>query len=400
LVALHHDPPRCADDVVAIELDVDVSRAVGAVQTGRKALTVAATIFVSLIVCSVLFIPYHATPIHAYGALLEGGFGSRSAWGFTLAASAPLIFVALGTAVAWKSGFFYAGMTGSLDMGALAVTLLALNAGPGQALGFLPTPAFIALAIVAAGAAGAAWALIPAFLKVRFGGNELIVSLMLNFVADYTVQYLATGPLRGAGSSTPQTRLFPQRTWLPDLLPDTAGHIGFLFAIVAAIGVFVLFRRMTAGYEFRILGLNPRAAEYAGVHVGRRVLLVAAVAGGLCGLAGLCDVLGVQHLLQEGFSGNQGFLGAGVGLLGALTPSGAVIAALLYGGMSNGAVKMQIETGVPASVVVIIENLIVFGVLAFAIVGRIRRPTSRAETAEPVDELDATPIEPPNRVPS
>jgi simple sugar transport system permease protein len=343
--------------------------------------------------CTLLLIPQHVDPISAYSALLNGAFGTRLSWGYALANAAPLILVGLATAVAWRSGFFYAGFDGSIIIGGLCVAVVAQAAGPGGLFAALPRPLFFALALLVGFGGGALWALTPAILKVRYGGNELIVSLMLNYVAAYLVQYLVSQPLRAPGTSTPETNLFPAKTWLPDLLSGTTAHVGIVIAVCAAVAYSFVWRKTVLGYEFRVVGLNLKAAAFAGIDGRRQTITAAIFAGGMCGLAGLCDVLGVQHLLQDGFETNQGFLGAAVGLLGGLTATGTVIAGILFGGLNAGSSLMQIETGIPGSVVVIFEYMLILGVLTIPGVARFRvRKTATAPNSEPASTPEPIPI--------
>jgi simple sugar transport system permease protein len=235
---------------------------------------------------------------------------------------------------------------------------------PGARLGPIPFTLFLPLAILFGFAAGGAWAGLVGLVRARLGGNEVLISLMSNYIAVFILQYLVSGPMRAPGS-LPETRLLPRGTWLPFILPGTRAHAGILIAIAAAILVWMLLQKMPLGYELIVTGFNAAAARYAGIDVGRRILLAAFFAGGLGGLAGMAEVLGSQHRLMDGISGGVGFVGIVVALLARLNPIAVIPTALLYGGMSVGADAMQRRADIPSSITFILQSLTVLLVLAF-----------------------------------
>jgi len=276
--------------------------------------TISAAFLTAMLVTSVLFLHYGASPLQAYTALFHEPFGTLRGFGYSLVRASPLALVALGTIVSWRTGFSFLGFEGCFVIGASAVAWLALLCAPGARLAHFPFPAFMPLAILFALVAGGIWAGVIAVLRTRFGGNEVLISLMSNYVAIFFLQYLVSGPIRAPGS-LPETPLLPRSTWLPFILPGTRAHAGILIAIAAAILVWALMRRMTLGYELIVTGFNPFAARYAGIVVARRIELAGFLAGGLGGLAGLVEVLGSQHRLMDGISGGVGFVGIVVALL-------------------------------------------------------------------------------------
>lgn len=191
---------------------------------------------------------------------------------------------------------------------------------------------------------------------------EVLVSLMTNCVGLLAVQYLISGPMRAPGG-LPQSERVPAETWLPFVIPGSRAHAGILLAVAAAGLVWFLLRKMPLGYELIVTGLNPAAARYGGIKVGRRVLLASFLAGGLGALAGMAELLGVQHRLVDGMSGGIGFIGIVVALLARLNPVAVVPTAVLYGGMTVGADAMQRSTGTPFSIALILQSLIVLLVL-------------------------------------
>jgi general nucleoside transport system permease protein len=326
--------------------------------------TTSAAFLTAMLVTSFLFLRYGASPLQAYAALFHEPFGTLRGFGYSLVRASPLALVALGTIVSWRSGFAYLGFEGCFVIGAAATAWLALLAVPGGTLGALPSFVLAILAVLLGFVAAGMWAGLVGILRARFGGNEVLISLMSNYVAIFILQYLVSGPMRAPGS-LPETRMLPRSAWLPFILPGTRAHAGILIAIAAAALVWMLLQKVTLGYELIVTGFNPFAARYAGINVPRRVELAAFFAGGLGGLAGLVEVLGSQHRLMDGISGGMGFVGIVVALLARLNPVWVVPTALLYGGMSVGADAMQRRAAIPSSITFILESLAVLLVLAF-----------------------------------
>jgi general nucleoside transport system permease protein len=317
----------------------------------------------AMAVTAILFRSYNANPIQAYLALFHEPFGTLHGFGYSLVRAAPLGLIALGTIVSWRSGFYYLGFEGCFVMGAAAAGWLALSTLPGGHIGPLPFALFLPIVVLVSFSAGGLWAGAVAMVRVGLGGNEVLISLMSNYVAIFFLQYLVSGPLRAPGSQ-PETVLLPRRTWLPFILPGSRGHAGILIAVAAALLVWMLLQKLPLGYELIVAGFNPVAARYAGIDVGRRMVFAGFFAGGLGALAGMVEALGSQHRLMDGISGGMGFVGIIVALLGRLNPLAAVPTALLYGGMSVGADAMQRRAGIPSSITFILESLAVLFVLA------------------------------------
>lgn len=354
--------------------------------------TVVAAI-VGLLVGSLLFLPFDTSPLSGYRTMFGEAFFTSQGLGTTLTRATPLVFVALGTVVAWSAGFYYLGFQGALYLGATGSTLVALAARDGQILGSLPAPVVLVLSLCVAFAFGGAWALLVAGLKVRWGGNEVLLSLMFNYVAIYLVNYLVTRPLRAPGS-LPQTERFPDRATLPRLLGDRNDlHAGFIVALVAVGGVWWLMRSTTVGFELAAHGRNERAARYGGISGARVTLVAAFVAGGLGALAGWSQVLGVQYRLLDGLDQLTGFEGIVTALLGSLGGVGALVASVLYAGLSTGAQVMQRRSDLPSSVALMIQGIVVL----LALTGgswrrglrllRAARHRERSLPAQPVEDL-------------
>ncbi|HXW61784.1 MAG TPA: ABC transporter permease [Candidatus Acidoferrales bacterium] len=321
--------------------------------------TTALAVCVAMGIAAIFFHHYGASPVQAYFGLFHEPFGTLHGFGYALVRAAPLALVALGTIVSWRSGFYYLGFEGCFVIGAAAVGWMSLATPRGPHLG----PLFLPLAILLSLTVGGLWAGLVAFVRVRLGGNEVLISLMSNYVARFFLQYLVSGPLRAPGS-LPETSVLPHDTWLPFLVPGTRGHAGILIAVAAALLVWALLQKLPLGYELIVTGFNPAAARYAGIEVGRRMMLAGFFAGGLGALAGMVEVLGSQHRLMDGISGNMGFVGIIVALLSRLNPLATVPIALVYGGMSVGADAMQRRAAIPSSITFLLESLAILLVLA------------------------------------
>lgn len=321
------------------------------------------SVLAALLVGGLLFIPYGANPLGAYAALFGESFLTWRGFGYTLVKAAPLILVGIGTVMAWRTGFGYLGFEGCLLVGAAAATWVALLASEGGILEGLPFLLFLPLPLAAAFVAGGVWAGIVGVFKGRFGGNEVITSLMMNYIAILLVQYLVSGPMRAPGG-LPQSPRFAETTWLPLLFEGNRAHLGIVIALVAVAVVWLVLLRSRLGYEMIVTGLNPFAARFGGIRVGNRQILAAFIAGGLGALAGVVEVLGVHHRLMDGMAEGTGFIGIVAALLGKLHPLGVVIASVLYAGMTVGADAMQRQAGLPGSIIFIIQALIVLFILA------------------------------------
>jgi general nucleoside transport system permease protein len=309
-----------------------------------------------------MFLFFGANPFAAYLALISNAFFDLRGFGYTLVQATPLILVSLGTIVAWRSGFIYLGFDGAMVVAAAASTAVALAASPGGSLNGAPAPLVIALALLFGASAGALWSTMVAMLQVRAGGNAVLLALMTNYLAILLVQFLVSGPMRAIGDQ-PQTALIDRAFWLPIAIEGTRAHVGILIALALAALVFVMMEKTAVGFELIAAGLNPRAARYGGVNVGRRILQAAIMAGGLAGLAGAIDILGVHHRLLDGLSQGTGFIGIVAALLGRMTVVGSVAASFLYSGLTVGAEVTQRHTGLPSAVIQVVQALIVLCLL-------------------------------------
>jgi general nucleoside transport system permease protein len=301
--------------------------------------------------------------------VLDGELPASRAFGpisETLRFATPLVFTGLAFAVAFRGGLFNIGVQGQAILGAIGAGLVGF---------LLPLPVVLHLvvAVLAGAMLGAAWGFIPGFLKARTGAHEVIVTIMLNWVALIflgwlIVQAWVRDPVRADAISQPvdaSARLPRLLAWLgPGLRVD----LGIVLAVLAVVAVAWLLRRSTFGFELRAVGLSPEAARVAGMSVTGTYVLVLAVAGGLAGLGGMTMVLGPALALTPAVIGNVGFDGILVGLLGRARPWGVFAAALLFGALQAGGNRMQVSSGISLELVQVIQALIVIFVAAPALV--------------------------------
>ena len=328
-------------------------------------------VVVALVIGGFIIAIVGGDPIRSYAHILEASFGSVGVLSDTLVVATPLIFTGLACALAFRMRLWNIGAEGQLLIGAWgasAVVLLPLL--PEDAPQFLFLPAMI----LAGMAAGALWGFIPGFLKARLGVNEIIVTLMLNYIALRWIEFWVFGPWSEAGFQL--SRPFPKAAWFPrltdfvDQFEGFAGltiHLGFILALAAAAFVWYILKRSRWGYEIRLIGDSPAAARYAGIDIARTIILVFMLSGALAGLAGVSEVGGVVHRLQQNFSPGYGFTAIIVAYIAKFNPIGVVVAAILFAALILAGREIQ-----PAGVPGMIQGVILFCLIGSDVLLRYR----------------------------
>jgi len=315
------------------------------------------SVLISLLIGAILIAYQGVNPLVAYSHLIQGAMGNLGSFGETIVKTTPLIFTGLGVTFAYRCGVFNIGAEGQLVMGALGGTWFALT------FSSLPRFLMLPLCLLSAFLFGAIWGGIPGYLKAKRGLNEIINTIMMNYVAIQFVSWAIKGPLREEGPY-PQTPMFSENAWLTRFIPRTRIHTGIIIAVVCAALVYYFLFHTVYGYRIRVVGSNRHAAEYAGINVNLNFVLAMMISGGLAGLAGACDILGIQHRLIDGFASGYGFDGIAVALVSQLNPFGVILTSFLFGALRTGANTMQRAVGIPTSIVDIIQGLIIFFVVA------------------------------------
>lgn len=315
------------------------------------------------------------SPITAYEALIHSAFGSKNNWGETLIKTTPLLLAGLGTAVALRARIFNLGGEGQLTMGALG------GAAVGLFMGDLPPVVGIPLTLMAGFLAGALWAGIAAYLKLRFHTSEIIITLMMNYIALEILSYLLNGPWRDPAGTEPNTAKFSAGTILPVILPGTRLHAGFIVAVLVLLLVWWLLRKTTFGYQITVAGANEEAARYSGFKTRKLIMLTMLLSGGLAGLAGITEVAGLHQRVMMSFSPDYGYTAIAIAMLGGLQPLGVGVAAFLFGALVIGINGMQDFVGVPVSIVYILEGLVLIFVLGSEILRKKFRMRDTGEGA-------------------
>lgn len=345
--------------------------------TTPAALLVAAplgAVVFTLLVTSLL-VAWAGAPVgRAYALLLEGGFGSRFALTETLTRATPLIFTGLAAAVAFRARLFNIGAEGQLYAGALAaVAVGGLHGGSGFDL---PAWVLFPAMLLAAAVAGALLLLGPALLKSRLGVDEVVTTLLLNFIVLLFVSAMLDGPMKDpTAMGWPQSVALADALQLDKLIERSRVHTGLVAAVLLAVGLWALLKFTTLGFEIRAVGANPRAARFAGLPVGRTAVLVALLSGALAGLAGAVEVAGRTAYVTLDMSPGYGYSGIVIAMLAMLNPLGVVAAAVFVAGMLVGADSMSRAVAVPTYIadVIVATALIAMLVATLFTQYRVRR---------------------------
>jgi simple sugar transport system permease protein len=316
-----------------------------------------------------LFAVLGHSPLPALWAFFVGPITTTYGLAELAVKATPLILIALGLAMGFRAGVWNIGAEGQLTLGAIAgggLAAMVFHAGGG--------PWLLPLMLAAGGLAGMAWAAIPAFLRVRFGVNEILVSLMLTYVAVLLLSALVHGPWRDPGGfNFPESRFFPPAGTMPTILDGTRLHLGLPLALALAALAWVLMARTVVGFQLDVTGMAPRAATFAGFHPERTVWLAFLVSGGLAGLAGVVEVAGpVGGQLVPTISPGYGFTAIIVAFLGRLHPVGIVLAAFVVALSYLGGENVQITQRLPQAVTGVFQGFLLFFLLACDVLVRFR----------------------------
>jgi len=321
---------------------------------------------------TMLLVAWAGAPIgETYALMFAGGFGSRFAWSETLTRATPLILTGLSAAVAFRARLWNIGAEGQLYAGALAaVAVGGLHGG----IGFeLPAPVLFPAMLAAAALAGALLLLVPAWLRTRFGVDEVVTTLLLNFIVLLAVSMMLDGPMKDPSAlGWPQSVALRDDLQLDKLIARTRVHTGLLYALVLATVCAFVMRSTTLGFAARAVGANARAAAFAGVPVARTIAIVAIISGGLAGLAGAIEVAGRTGYVTLDMSPGYGYSGIVIAMLAGLDPLGVVAAAVFIAGVLVGADSMSRGVAVPTYIADVIVAVALIAMLVATLFARYR----------------------------
>lgn len=317
-------------------------------------------LFLALGLSSIIFWAYGVNPLEAYWMMLKGSLGSSYALLETVRRAIPLLLCGVGLALAFRAVFWNIGAEGQLLVGAIVATWVALFSGLPSAL---LLPAMFLLGFLA----GAGWGVIAALLKSKLGVNEIITTLMMNYIAANIVLYLIHGPWKGEQKwGFAYTDTFPKAVWLSTVGASRTPWLTLLLGIAVAFLVYLLMAKTTWGFELRVIGANPQAGNFAGMSYLKAMLLVMFISGGLAGIAGVGEVAGIHHLLRDPYqiSLGYGYTAIIVAWLARTNPLAVILTSFLFGALFAGGDTIRVSLGMPFQIVNVLDGLILFFLLA------------------------------------
>lgn len=332
------------------------------------AITSVSSVIIALLIGAFILAFVGGDPIDAYVHIFNAAFGNPGVLSDTLVKASPLILTGLACLITFRMRLWNIGAEGQFFLGAFGATFVVQN------LFDKTTPPWIFLPVmmVAGIIAGAVWGFIPGILKAKLGVNEIITTLMLNYIAVFWNAYFIYGDWSDHGFQL--TPVYPRNAWLPRLadyaaqVPQFAGltiHLGLVFGLVAVVGIWFLMSRTRWGYEIRLIGDNPNAAKYAGIDIVKNVVLVMMLSGGLAGLAGMAEVTGVVHRLQDKISPGYGFTAIIIAWLAKLNPWWVIPVAILFGGLLIGSREIQ-----PSGLARMLQGILLFTLIGSEVLNR------------------------------
>jgi general nucleoside transport system permease protein len=332
-------------------------------KTAKELLRTVATIVAALLVGALLLMAAGYSPLDAYSALVTGAFGSLSRFAETMVKATTLIIIGIGMSIAFRAKMWNIGGEGQYMMGSILAVAVGL---------YVPGPAFlmIPLTMIMAFLGGAIWSGIPGFLKTKFNANEVITTLMFNYVALYFLNWIIRGPMKDPeGFGFPQSRMLNEVLHLPSILPGTRLHAGLILALLLVV-LAALFWRSKTGFRIQMVGESHEVSRYSGLNVPRTLLLSMILSGGIAGLAGWSEVFGIHFRLIDSISSGYGTLGIVVALLGNLEPVGILVSSVFFAALLTGGTSMQSLAGMPFSLVIVIEGLVIIFTISRVLLAR------------------------------
>jgi general nucleoside transport system permease protein len=322
------------------------------------AVGVIAPFAIALIVGALLLIASGRNPFEVYALMASEGFGGVSRIAATLSAATPILMCAVATAISFRAGVFNVGVEGGFYVGGLA----------GAVVGFtftsLPSPVLIVAELAVGAAFGAALMTLPGFLKARLGVDEVVSTLMLNFVAINLTGFLVNTVFLAPRTGNSSTPMIVQSGWLPRLVPSSTFNFGFIIALVLLVAYHLWDRYAPLGFEARMTGQNARFSRAVGIDVPALIMKVMILSGLIAGLAGSAHAAGLVHRFTAGFSPGYGFTGLAVALLGRNSAIGMLLGSILFGALASAGTTIQLFSDIPIELVDVLQGTVtVFAVV-------------------------------------
>jgi len=333
------------------------------ITTRLSLLTLVLSIVAGLLVISVIFVISGANPLYAFAKIFSGSFGSIYGIKESITKAIPLMLIGVGLTIAYRAKFWNIGAEGQLLMGAVFGTWVGLNWGP-----HLPFYLIVPVMFMAGFIGGALWGMIPAILKIKFSINEVISTLMLNYICNEIIMFLIVGPWKGKTKfGFPYTDDLPESATLGLIYGTRIHYATLILGIIAVVVLGIVIYKTKFGYEVRVIGENPSAGKYAGIDFFRTTLIIMIISGGMAGLAGVGEVAGIHHYLSypASISSGYGFTAIIVAWLAKLNPFYVIVSALFFAGIVVGGDAIQISLNLPAATVDVFNGTL----LVFLIMG-------------------------------
>lgn len=327
-----------------------------------RAFALVGFVLVAVFASSLLFSLFRISPLTGLVSLFNLGFGSPGALASTVGSMVPLLIMAVGLSVPFTARVWNIGGQGQFVIGSIMATWVGLELSKSA-----PPSIVILLALLASFLGGALWLVPPILMRIYRAINEVITTLMMNFVAVFLLDWLITGPMEGPQAialNEPSSAPVPRYLMLPSLVPGTNIGLGLVFALFLAVGFFFLMMYTRLGYELRLIGHSVEAARYAGVSIERDILLASLISGGIAGVAGMIQIYGATGvLLPQVFSDittSYGYVGIPVALIASLNPIGIILSAFFFSGILTGAYGMELQYDIPIDVVTAVYGMVMF----------------------------------------
>lgn len=315
-------------------------------------------IFLGLTVSGFLLLFLDKNPIEAFGILFSSIVQDKYTFAEIFVKATPLIFTALAFAFTFKANLFNIGAQGQFYIGSLIAVSSSLFLG-----GKIPGGILLVIVFILTIVGGAIWGSFIGYAKAKFNANEFLVSMMSTYVALAIMNYLLRTVLIETKQEYPQTNPIDTSVWLPTFIPGTRLHIGFIIAVIVAIGVWILLYKTSLGYRIRVVGMNSEAARLAGISSKRLYIIAFMISGALAAMAGFTEVNGVQHMLLQGFNPDIGPAGLGIAILANANPIGIIFAAILFGALKVGGTIMGQMSGIPSSIIELMQGFVMIFVI-------------------------------------